>query len=158
MTTLFVVSARQPVFVDLLMSHRIDSQPGGPVRQPYFSYLPAWLHRLSKSIPRSRFLGSIKVYKYGYIDWRNRFLGTDLCASFKFKNTVRHRCGWPSSYSSLRQCIHCDFPPRWFSLAFHCVVFALYFFLIVFRFFHQTATQPSPSLDAGVWQIFFLNS
>ncbi len=29
----------------------IDSQHGGPVRQPYLSYWPARLHRLAKSIP-----------------------------------------------------------------------------------------------------------
>ncbi len=33
--------------------------------KPYFSYWPARLHRLTKSIPRYRFLGSINVYKYG---------------------------------------------------------------------------------------------
>ncbi len=43
----------------------IDSQAGGLVRQSYFSYRPARLHRLAKSIPRNRFLGSINVYKYG---------------------------------------------------------------------------------------------
>jgi hypothetical protein len=55
----------EPVFVDLLRGPGIDSQPGGPVRQPYFSYRSARLHRLAKSIPRHRFLGSINVYKYG---------------------------------------------------------------------------------------------
>ncbi len=52
------------VFVDLLRSPRIDSQSGGPVRQPYLSYRPDRLHRLAKPIPRNRFLGSINVYKY----------------------------------------------------------------------------------------------
>ncbi len=33
--------------------------------KPYLSYWPARLHRLAKSIPRNRFLGSINVYKYG---------------------------------------------------------------------------------------------
>ncbi len=33
--------------------------------KPYLSYWPARLHRLAKSIPRYRFLGSINVYKYG---------------------------------------------------------------------------------------------
>jgi hypothetical protein len=33
--------------------------------KPYFSYWPARLHWLAKSIPRNRFLGSINVYKYG---------------------------------------------------------------------------------------------
>ncbi len=55
----------EPVFVDLLRSPRIDSRPGGPVRQPYLSYRPARLHRLAKSIPRNRFLSSIHIYKYG---------------------------------------------------------------------------------------------
>jgi hypothetical protein len=39
------------VFVDLLRSPRIDSQPGGPVRQPYLSYRPDRLHRLAESNP-----------------------------------------------------------------------------------------------------------
>jgi hypothetical protein len=30
-----------PVFVNILRSPGIDSQPGGPVRQPYLSYRPA---------------------------------------------------------------------------------------------------------------------
>ncbi len=33
--------------------------------KPYLSYWPARLHRLAKSIPRYRFLGSLNVYKYG---------------------------------------------------------------------------------------------
>jgi hypothetical protein len=57
-----------PVFVILFRSPGIDFQPGGPVRKPYLSYLPAQLSRLAKSIPRNRFLGSINVYKYGL--WR----------------------------------------------------------------------------------------
>ncbi len=55
----------EPVFVDLLRSPRIDSHPGGPEWQPYLSYWPARLHRLAKSIPRNRVLGSINIYKYG---------------------------------------------------------------------------------------------
>jgi hypothetical protein len=54
----------EPVFVDLLRSPGIDSQPGGTVRQPYLSYRPARLHRLPESIPRNQFLGSINVYKH----------------------------------------------------------------------------------------------
>jgi hypothetical protein len=38
----------EPVFVDLLRSPGIDSQPGGPVRKPYLSYWPARLHGLAK--------------------------------------------------------------------------------------------------------------
>jgi hypothetical protein len=37
------------VFVNLLRSLGIDSQPGGPVRQPYLSYRPGRLHRLAES-------------------------------------------------------------------------------------------------------------
>jgi hypothetical protein len=51
-----VKSAR--IFVNLLKSLGIDSQPGEPVRQPYLSY-PGPL---------------------GYIGWRNRFLGIDSWA------------------------------------------------------------------------------
>ncbi len=42
----------EPVFVDRLWRPGIDSQPGGPVRQPYFSYRPARLRKLAESIPR----------------------------------------------------------------------------------------------------------
>ncbi len=53
---------------------RIESQPGGLVRQPYL------LHRLTRV---NRFLGSLNVYKYGLrlhwlaelVPW-NRFLGS----------------------------------------------------------------------------------
>jgi hypothetical protein len=37
----------EPVFVNPLRSPGIDSQPGGPVRQSYLTYRPAWLHRLA---------------------------------------------------------------------------------------------------------------
>jgi hypothetical protein len=40
----------EPVFVNLIWSPGIDSQPGGPVRQPYFTYRPARLNRLVESI------------------------------------------------------------------------------------------------------------
>jgi hypothetical protein len=55
----------EAVFVDLLRRLGIYSQPGEPARQPYFSYRPARLYRLVKTIPRNRFLSSINVYKYG---------------------------------------------------------------------------------------------
>ncbi len=62
---------------------RIDSQPGGPVWQPYLLYRLARLHRLAELIPRNRFLGSLNVYKYGIRLHRlaelvpgNRFLGS----------------------------------------------------------------------------------
>jgi hypothetical protein len=44
----------EPVFVDLLRRPGIDSQPGGPVRNPICRTGPP-----------------------GYIGWRNRFLGID---------------------------------------------------------------------------------
>jgi hypothetical protein len=55
----------EPVFVDLLRGPGIDSQHGGPVRQPYLSYQPARPHRLAVSVYRNRFLASKNVYKYG---------------------------------------------------------------------------------------------
>ena len=61
----------------------IDSQPGGPVQQPYLLYRLARLHRLAESIHQNRFLGSLNVYKYGLrlhwlaelVPW-NQFLGS----------------------------------------------------------------------------------
>ncbi len=55
----------EAVFVNLLRSPGTDSQPGGPVRQPYLLYRPVRLHRLAESIPWNLFLGSLNVYKYG---------------------------------------------------------------------------------------------
>ncbi len=67
----------------------IDSQPDGPLRQPYFSYRPSRLHRMGESIPRNRFLGSLNAYKYGlranrkrhwFHPWRNKETKTSrLC-------------------------------------------------------------------------------
>jgi hypothetical protein len=39
-----------PEFAILLRGPGIDSQPGGPVQQPYLTYRPARLHRLAESI------------------------------------------------------------------------------------------------------------
>ncbi len=69
----------EPVFVGLLRSPGIDSQPGGPKRQNYLSYRPAKLHRLAESIPLNRFLSSINVYKYGL---RSPFQGIDSVCLF----------------------------------------------------------------------------
>jgi hypothetical protein len=55
----------EPVFVNRLRSPGIDTQPDGPVRQPYLSYRPAMLHRQEESNPRHRSLVSLNVYKYG---------------------------------------------------------------------------------------------
>jgi hypothetical protein len=48
-----------PVFVNLLRSPGIDSQPGGLARRT------ARLHRLAESISWNWFLGSLNVYKFG---------------------------------------------------------------------------------------------
>ncbi len=53
-----VTEKSDPVFVNLLKSPGIDSQSGGPVRQPFLSYRPARL----------------------YIGWWNRLLGIDSWA------------------------------------------------------------------------------
>jgi hypothetical protein len=53
----------EPVFLNILRSPGIDSQSGGQVRQPYLTYRPARLYRLSESIPWNRFMGSLNVYK-----------------------------------------------------------------------------------------------
>jgi hypothetical protein len=63
------------VFVDLSRSQGINSQPGGPVRQAYLTYLPARpgllkrlqirAYSLPKLVPVNRFLGSLNVYKSG---------------------------------------------------------------------------------------------
>ncbi len=55
----------EPEFVNLLRSPGIDSQPGGPMRQPYLTYRPASLHRLAESIPWNPFVGSLNVSKFG---------------------------------------------------------------------------------------------
>jgi len=57
-------SCPEPEFVNLLRSLDIDSQPGGPVQQPYLSYRPAM-----------------------HIGWRNRILGIDSWSPETFKNT-----------------------------------------------------------------------
>ncbi len=65
--------------------------PGRPVRQLYLSCWPARLHRLAESIPWNRFLGSLKVNKFGlWIDWQRHNHGRNwrtkncrLCINFK---------------------------------------------------------------------------
>jgi hypothetical protein len=68
---------------------RIDSQPGGPVRQPYLFYRPARLHRLAESILRSRLLGSLNVYKYGLCPQ----VRTALPAMFKLPKRIEAETG-----------------------------------------------------------------
>ena len=50
----------EPVFVNLLRSPGIDSQTGGPVRQPYFRNDPA----------RARICRSFKETRYRFSAWR----------------------------------------------------------------------------------------
>jgi hypothetical protein len=69
----------EPVFADLLRSPGIDSQPCGPVRQPYLSHWPTRLHRLTESIPRNRFLGSKNVYRYGF--WLEAHIVMENCSN-----------------------------------------------------------------------------
>jgi hypothetical protein len=45
------VVSTESLFVNLLMSPGVDSQPEGPVPQPYLSYRPTRLLRLLESIP-----------------------------------------------------------------------------------------------------------
>jgi hypothetical protein len=59
-----------PVFVNLLWSPGIDSQPDVPVRQPYLSYRPAILHRQVESIPG--LLKRLQIWLrnlFGFADW-----------------------------------------------------------------------------------------
>ncbi len=48
---LILFSCPEPEFVNLLRNPGIDSQAGGPGRQSYLTYRPAWLHKLAESIP-----------------------------------------------------------------------------------------------------------
>ncbi len=41
----------KPVFINILRSPRIDSQPAGQVRQLYLTYRQGKIHRLAESIP-----------------------------------------------------------------------------------------------------------
>jgi hypothetical protein len=59
------VPTLEPLFVKLLRSPGIDSQPGGPLRQPYLTYRRARLHWLAESIPWNRLLGSLKFTNSG---------------------------------------------------------------------------------------------
>jgi hypothetical protein len=58
-------ASAEPEFVSLLRSQGIDSQPGGPALQPYSTYRPVRLHRLTESMPWNRLLGFLNIYKFG---------------------------------------------------------------------------------------------
>jgi hypothetical protein len=79
-----VQCSTEPVLVVLLRSPGIDSQTAGSVRQPYLSYPPTRLYRLAESIPRNRFLGSIKIF-------------TNTGSRYKYKNRSLH---WSSLKNS----------------------------------------------------------
>ncbi len=82
----------EPVFVNLLRSPGIDSQPGGPVRQSMFRTCPPGYINW-----RNRFQSSIKVYKYG--------LCTVLCTFTANVHTFFCRCSC-SSYFEIYK-VHC---------------------------------------------------
>jgi hypothetical protein len=87
-----VPSITEPEFVNLLRSPGINSQPGGQVRQPYLTYLPARLHlflgidswapeTFTKNTalipnletfkePRARICRSCKETRYRFSGWR----------------------------------------------------------------------------------------
>ncbi len=60
-----------PEFVNLLRSPGIDSQLGGLARQPYLTYRPARLHRLSESIPGLLKRLQIRALKLGRTNIRH---------------------------------------------------------------------------------------
>jgi hypothetical protein len=83
----------ESVFVNLLRSPGIDSQPGGPVRQPFMTYRPV---RLAEFDSLESILGSLNVYKYGL--WPNS-LGLKM-ALWGIKTKASHKSwGWNGSAS-----------------------------------------------------------
>ncbi len=95
--------------------------------KPYLSYWPARLHRLAKSIPRNRCLGSINVYKYGLRARTFKCLwgpGTDskewIPPAYVTCNPVRQ----PYSYSIPS--------PKYIVLKFQqCLLLPVFFFLFI---------------------------
>jgi hypothetical protein len=79
----------EPVFVNLLRSPGIDSQPGGPVRQPCLLYRPAKLNRLAESISRNRFPGSLNVYKYGLRVTSCHTAGPPFCLNSRYHSKTQ---------------------------------------------------------------------
>ncbi len=93
----------EPVFVNLWRSPRIDSQPDGPVRQPYLSYRPAMLLWQVESNTRNRFMVSWNVYKYG------------LCYFMHHRGCMLEGWPWLASCSPLHSPMVESFPgtSRW---------------------------------------------
>ncbi len=60
---------------NLVRSPGIDSESGGPVRQPFLSYRAAMLHRPAESNPRNRFLVTIRAQfcHRGWKPWAERY-------------------------------------------------------------------------------------
>ncbi len=72
----------EPVFVNLLRSPGIDSQPGGHCDNLFVVTASQSTYRLTESIPRNRFLGSLSVYKYGL--WTDNILSYLLVSAVRF--------------------------------------------------------------------------
>jgi hypothetical protein len=96
------LSNTEPIFANLCSSPGIDSQPGGPLRQPYLLYRPARLHRLAESIPRNWFLGSLNVYKFGLWPLMDiPILGTERRAKVRLQGKVEANSSRPSKLREL---------------------------------------------------------
>ncbi len=64
-STELTIICPEPEFANLLKSPWIDSEPGGPVRQPYLTYRPARLNRMAESIPGLLKNLKIRAHKRG---------------------------------------------------------------------------------------------
>jgi len=103
------LSNTEPAFVNLLWSPGFDSQPGGPVRQPYLTYRPARLHRLAESIPWNLFLSSLNVCKFGLCRVRRHRLAETIPWNRFLCSLKVYKFGL-SSYMNI-QCIYCCTTP-----------------------------------------------
>ncbi len=69
-----------------------DTRNRFPAWQPYLSYRPARLHWLPESNPRTRFLGSINVYKY--VLWSVTHLKDPNLANHGLRVDLTHVVAW----------------------------------------------------------------
>ncbi len=93
-----------------LSSPGIDSQLGGPIRQPYLTYRSA---RLAATTPWNRFLGSLNVYKLGLCREESRKRGeesgrgrlttcmTNIPSSSRKSSVSWFWCSWPSRWGAI---------------------------------------------------------
>ncbi len=95
-------SLAEPVFVNLLKSPEIDSQPSWPAQQPYLSYQPTRLQRQAESIPRKQFLGSLNVYKYGL--WSKPSSTLSATTVFLLQHSGEFLTKWRGLALSLDRC------------------------------------------------------